>query len=71
MNRHMIIRITPPHKLAEIFGIEGFTERFSGVIGPIVFGALVVAFGYTPGLIFILLLLILGFVLLQLVPRQV
>lgn len=71
MNRHMIIRITPPNKLAEIFGIEGFTERFSGVIGPIVFGALVVAFGYTPGLIFILLLLILGFVLLQLVPRQV
>ena len=69
MNRHMITRITPYHKLGEIFGIEGFTERFSGVIGPIAFGALVVTVGYTPGLIFILLLLALGFFLLQLVPR--
>jgi UMF1 family MFS transporter len=70
MNRHMITRITPYHKLGEIFGIEGFTERFSGVIGPIAFGALVVSFGYTPGLVLILSLLVVGFLLLQLVPRS-
>lgn len=69
MNRHMITRITPAQKIAEIFGIEGFTERFSGVIGPIAFGAMVVSFGYTPGLLFILFLLLVGFFLLQLVPR--
>lgn len=68
MNRHMITSITPYRKLGEIFGIEGFTERFSGVIGPIAFGALVVAFGYTPGLLFIISLLFIGFLLLQLVP---
>lgn len=70
MNRHMITRITPRKKIAEIFGIEGLTERLSGVIGPIVFGAIVVSFGYTPALLFILVLLFIGFLLLQLVPRS-
>ena len=70
MNRHMITRIAPRKKIAEIFGIEGCTERLSGVIGPIAFGAIVVSFGYTPALILILFLLVLGFFLLQLVPRS-
>jgi MFS-type transporter involved in bile tolerance (Atg22 family) len=71
MNRHMVTRLSPQEKLGEIFGIEGFTERLSGVIGPIVFGALVVTFGYTPGLYLLLLLFVIGLILLQLVPGEV
>jgi len=78
MNRHMITRITPHHKLAQVFGIEGLTERLSGVIGPIGFGALVIIFkdtpgmmfGYLPGFVLILCLLVVGFFLLQLVPKR-
>jgi len=78
MNRHMITRITPYHKLAQVFGIEGLTERLSGVIGPVAFGALVIIFkdtpgmmfGYLPGLVLILALLVAGFLLLQIVPKS-
>lgn len=33
-NRHMVTRIAPRRKIAEIFGIEGLTEKFSGGVGP-------------------------------------
>lgn len=50
LNRHMITRISPPEKIAELFGFEGLTAKFSGLLGPIVFGYLVVASGYTAAL---------------------
>jgi UMF1 family MFS transporter len=70
MNRHMIARISPYRKIAEFFGIEGLTERFSGVLGPIIFGAIVVTIGYQFALFFVLSLFIAGFLLLRRVPLR-
>ena len=71
MNRHMVTRISPPRKIAEFFGIEGLTERFSGVLGPIIFGAIVVTVGYQVALFFVLSLFIAGLFLLKRVPLRV
>ncbi|PCI19714.1 hypothetical protein COB64_03310 [Candidatus Wolfebacteria bacterium] len=63
LNRHMVTTISPTHKIAEFFGFEGLTEKFSGVIGPIVFGYLAITFGYTEALISIIVFLIIGLAL--------
>ena len=60
VNRHMVILLSPPHKIAEIFGFEGLTEKVAAVIGPIGFGYLATVYGFTAGLIFVLGLLLLG-----------
>lgn len=65
LNRHMIVRISPREKIAELFGFEGLTEKFSGVLGPIVFGALVVLSGYTVALISTLFFFLLGLFLMR------
>lgn len=69
-NRHMIVRLSPGHKIAEIFGIEGLTEKFSGVMGPIVFGFLATYVSYQAALFSIVILLIAGFVILRQVPEN-
>ncbi|MCH8986740.1 MFS transporter [Patescibacteria group bacterium] len=69
-NRHMVTLISPYRKIAEFFGLEGMTERLSGILGPVVFGAIVVTIGYQAALFFILFLFILGFILLQRVPLK-
>jgi len=69
-NRHMVALISPYRKIAEFFGIEGLTERLSGVLGPIIFGAIVVTIGYQVALFFILFLFIAGLVLLLRVPLK-
>ena len=70
MNRHMVVIISPYRKIAEFFGIEGLTERLSGIIGPIIFGAIVVTAGYQVALYFILFLFIIGLALLLRVPLK-
>lgn len=60
LNRHMIAATSPERKIAEIFGYEGLTEKFSGVFGPIIFGYLVIASGYTMGLVSVLLFFAIG-----------
>ncbi|MCH7828491.1 MFS transporter [Patescibacteria group bacterium] len=69
-NRHMVVLISPYRKIAEFFGIEGLTERLSGVLGPIIFGAIVVTIGYQVALFFILFLFIAGLALLLRVPLK-
>ena len=39
--RPILVRLAPKHKLAELFGFQGLTEKFGGVLGPIFFGGLV------------------------------
>jgi len=51
LNRHLIAKISPEQKIGEFFGFEGLTEKFSGLIGPIIFGYLAVNYGYTPALL--------------------
>ncbi|MBI4215404.1 MAG: MFS transporter [Parcubacteria group bacterium] len=64
-NRHMISRLAPPRKIAEIFGFEGLTEKMAGFAGPVGFGYLAYQFGFNAGLIFLLFFLIAGFIILR------
>lgn len=65
ITRPMLVDLAPKQKLAELFGFQGLTEKFSGVIGPIVFGFLVVSFNYTIALTSLLVFFVLGLVLLS------
>lgn len=69
-NRHMVARLSPPHKISEIFGIEGLTEKFSGVAGPIVFGFLATYASYQTALFSIIIFLITGLVILSKIPQD-
>jgi len=67
VTRPMLIRLAPKHKVAELLGFQGLTEKFSGGIGPVLFGGLVVLFSYqiallVPLIFFIIALFILKYV---------
>lgn len=65
LNRHMITIISPEHKIAELFGFEGLTEKFSGVIGPVIFGYLVITFSYDAALVSVIVFFVIGLMLLM------
>ena len=69
LTRPMLVDLAPKHKLAELFGFQGLTEKFSGVIGPIVFGFLVVNFNYSAALASLLVFFVLGLILLLRVKK--
>ncbi len=71
LNRHMVAAISPEHKIAEWFGIEGLTEKFSGVIGPVVFGYLVTVSGYPAALISMIVFFIVGLALIHTIKYEV
>lgn len=60
LNRHMISKISPSHKIGELFGFEGLTEKFSGLFGPIVFGYLATQYNYAVALASVLLFFLWG-----------
>jgi len=64
LTRPMLIDLAPKHKIAELFGFQGLTEKFSGVIGPILFGFLVVKYDYFVALSSLVVFFVLGLVLL-------
>lgn len=64
LNRHMIAAISPENKIAEWFGFEGLTEKFSGIIGPIVFGYLATAYSYPAALTSMIAFFLIGLLLL-------
>lgn len=71
-NRHMVARLAPPHKVAELYGIEGLTEKFSGFLGPIVFGFLATTpETYPRALASLLVFFLLGLLVLRRIPRDV
>ncbi len=63
LNRHMVAKLAPAHKIAELFGFEGLTEKFSGALGPIIFGFLAFYVSYPAALISVLIFLGLGLIL--------
>jgi len=65
LNRHMVANISPQEKIAEFFGFEGLTEKFSGLLGPIIFGFLVVVSGYTAALISVIVFFLIGLFILR------
>ncbi len=70
VTRPMLVSLSPRKKIAQLFGFQGLTEKFSGVLGPIIFGFIVVRSGYQPALLVILGFLILGLILLYFVPNK-
>ena len=75
--RTLMIELTPPERLGEFMGIYNLTGKFSGVIGPLVWGLTLFLFdpdagwgktGYQIAVASLLVLVILGFVLHQRVP---
>ena len=70
LNRHMIAAISPEHKIAEWFGFEGLTEKFSGVVGPIVFGYLVTVSGYPAALISMAIFFLIGLALIRTIKYE-
>lgn len=62
LNRHMVAIISPRSKIGELFGFEGLTEKFSGLLGPVLFGYLVTNYSYTPALISVVVFFAIGMV---------
>ena len=65
LNRHVVAKVSPPEKIAEFFGFEGLTEKFSGIFGPIIFGYLVIISGYTAALTSMLVFFAIGLFLIR------
>jgi UMF1 family MFS transporter len=41
VDRLMLLRLTPPQRVGEMFGLYGLVGKFSAVVGPVVYGAIV------------------------------
>jgi len=58
--RPILVGLAPKAKIAELFGYQGLTEKFSGVIGPALFGFIAVAIGFKQALLVVIALFLLG-----------
>ena len=58
--RPILVDLAPKDKIAELFGYQGLTEKFSGVIGPALFGAIAVTLGFRQALLVVILLFLSG-----------
>jgi len=68
ITRPLLIVLAPKKKVAELLGYQGLTEKFSGVIGPVVFGLVSVLVGFRQALLVVIVLFLLGIVVLWKVP---
>ena len=76
VDRLMLLRLAPPARIGEMFGLYGLVGKFSAVVGPIVYGAIVAlllgavdrgAYQIAIGSLFVLLLV--GIAILRSVPE--
>ncbi len=67
-SRPKLIELVPKEKVAEYFGFFELTDKFSGVLGPIIFGFLVVSYGYPTALISLIAFFIVGLLFLRYTP---
>lgn len=70
VTRPMLIKLSPKNKIAQLFGFQGLTEKFSGVLGPIIFGFVVVKANYQSALFVLLGFFALGLLFLLFVPNK-
>ena len=68
-SRPKLIDLVPKNKVAEYFGFFELTDKFSGVLGPIIFGFLVVNYGYPTALLSLIVFFVLGLLFLYIVPN--
>jgi UMF1 family MFS transporter len=77
-DRVFMLRLSPPDKIGQFFGLYGLAGKFSAVTGPVLYG-LIVAYGldhgwgsvaYQAGIFSFLVLMLIGFALLRGVPDR-
>jgi MFS transporter, UMF1 family len=76
VDRLMLLRLTPPARVGEMFGLYGLVGKFSAVVGPVVYGVIVSTLlgslgrgAYQVAIASLLILLIVGVVILRGVPE--
>jgi UMF1 family MFS transporter len=76
VDRLMLLRLTPPERVGEMFGLYGLVGKFSAVIGPIVYGAIVAVLldsldrgAYQIAIASLFVLLLIGIAILRGVPE--
>ena len=76
VDRLMLLRLAPPERIGEMFGLYGLVGKFSAVFGPIVYGAIVATLldtldrgAYQIAIASLFGLLIVGLVILRGVPE--
>jgi UMF1 family MFS transporter len=67
-SRPMLIALAPKIKVGQFFGLDELTDKFSGVLGPIIFGFLVVAVNYNFAMVSVGLFFVIGLIALSKVP---
>ena len=68
-SRPKLLELVPKDKVGEYFGFFELTDKFSGVLGPIIFGYLVVSYGYSIALLSLILFFVVGLLFLYQVPN--
>jgi UMF1 family MFS transporter len=76
VDRLMLLRLTPPERVGEMFGLYGLVGKFSAVVGPIAYGAIVAALlgtlgrgAYQVAIASLFILLVIGIGILRGVPE--
>jgi UMF1 family MFS transporter len=76
VDRLMLLRLAPPERIGEMFGLYGLVGKFSAVVGPIVYGAIVASLlgslgrgAYQVAIASLFILLLLGIAILRGVPE--
>jgi UMF1 family MFS transporter len=74
-DRILLLRLAPPERVGEMFGLYGLAGKFSAVIGPVLYGAIVVALlpsldklAYQIAILSLLILMLIGFFVVRTVP---
>jgi UMF1 family MFS transporter len=70
ITRPLLVQLAPRKKIAELFGYQGLTEKFSGVIGPASFGFMAVWVGFRQALLVVVVLFLAGVLVLRLVKER-
>jgi len=70
ITRPMLVELAPKAKIAELFGYQGLTEKFSGVIGPVLFGFVAVNLGFKQSLLVVVALFLAGIIVLGFVKDK-
>ena len=69
-SRPKLVELVPEKNVAEYFGFFELTDKFSGVLGPIIFGYLAVSYSYSIALISLIMFFIIGLMFLYKVPSS-
>jgi len=60
VTRPLLVKLAPKNKTAELLGYQGLTEKFGGIIGPFLFGAVATTIGFRQALLVVIVLFLAG-----------